>query len=126
MSNTFNEMKKALQNDELYNYAAVSDEYMDYVNCRYGDAADRLIKQYEDLYIEPSTQCGRGGVFATYTVDGVIYRTNWDFECECESIDEMILDCDSEEEFINALCSYIEGKLEDAEPDDDEEDEEDE
>ena len=38
MSNTFNEMKKALQNDELYDYAAMSDEYGDYVNCCYGDA----------------------------------------------------------------------------------------
>lgn len=121
MSNTFNEMKKALENDEIYGYyACESDEYMDYVNCCYYEATNKLAEKYEDLFIEPSTQCGMGGVFATYTVDGVIYRVNWDYESECASIDEIIMECNNKEQFINSLCSYIEGMLEDAEPDDEE------
>lgn len=118
MSNMIKKMQKAY--DRIDNYFCESDEFMDYIDCCYGEATEKLSEKYTDLYIEPSTQCGRGGVFATYTVDGVIYRVNWDYESECECIDDYVLNCNSEEEFINSLVGYIEGHLEDAEPDDEE------
>ena len=121
MANTFREMKKAwakgLIDDLVYDSA-----YSDYIDNCYCTATERLAEQYPELYIEPSIQCGRGGVFASYTIDGVTYRTNWDYEGECESIGEMVDECDTEDEFINCLVGYLSSQLEDAESDEDEED----
>ena len=84
---TFNEMKKYRAKHPECNLCYDSP-YSDYIAGLYGDAESVLAETYQDLYIEPSVQCGRGGVFASFVCDGTYYRTNWDFESECETLAE--------------------------------------
>lgn len=110
----FKRMKKYLNTDRdcTLCYDSPYSEYMDGL---YFEAISKLADTYEELFIEPSIQCGMGGVFATFVIDGRTYETHWDFECECETLEEMAMECETEEELINAIKGYIESHLEDAE-----------
>lgn len=119
----FTEMKNYIkEHDDVY--LAYDSPYSDYIDELYGSALSSLSEKYEDLLVEPSIQCGRGGVFASFTHEEKQYSTNWDYEDECEAIDELAQECETEEEFMNALYAYIEGQLEFAHPEYDDEDEE--
>lgn len=114
----FSKMKKQLNAGEIENLCYDS-EYSEYIDSLYGQATDKLNSDYSELYIEPSVQAGRGGVFAWYEADGVTYRTHWDYESECEAIEDMIADCKNDKELVDAIARYIDSHLEDAEPSDD-------
>lgn len=111
---TFNSLKQKLANGAFDNYIAYDSEYSDFIDALYNDAVAKLEKEYKDLYIEPSIQNGRGSVFASYDVDGETYRCNWNYEYECEAIEEYIAESNNEEEFVNHMYNYLKGKLEDA------------
>ena len=120
----FKRMKKYLANDPECDLC-YNSPFSDYIDSLYYYATKRLEKDYDNLFIEPSVQCGMGGVFASFTVDGVLYQTNWDYECECEIIAEYAMEAKSEEALINCIYEYVKSQLVDAEPLD-EEDEDDE
>lgn len=128
MSN-FKAMKKYLKKNEGCDLCYDSP-FSDYIDNLYVTATFKLDERFTDLSIEPSTQCGMGGVFATYVYEGKTYETHWDYEGECESIMEFIEECNSEEELIECIKNYLENKLSEAElceyDEDDEEYEEDE
>ena len=111
---TFNSLKQKLADGAFDNYVAYDSEYSDFIDALYNDAVAKLEKEYKDLYIEPSIQNGRGSVFASYDVDGETYRCNWNYEYECEAIEEYIAESNNEEEFVNHMYNYLKGKLEDA------------
>lgn len=111
---TFNSLKQKLADGAFGNYVAYDSEYSDFIDALYNDAVAKLEKEYKDLYIEPSIQNGRGSVFASYDVDGETYRCNWNYEYECEAIEEYIAESNNEEEFVNHMYNYLKGKLEDA------------
>ena len=120
---TFKKMKKYLakQNDTTLAY---DSPFSDYIDGLYAEAVEKLSEQYEGLYIEPSIQCGMGGVFASFRYEDVHYSTNWDFECECETIECLADEADTEEELINSIYEYLNDKLADATPEEDEDEEE--
>ena len=110
----FNKMKKYLSTDFDCDFCCDSP-FVDYINELYSDALAILSKDYNDLFVEASTQCGRGGVFAQYTVNGTTFEAHWDFQCECEAILEFAENAHTEEELIQSIASYIEGYLEESE-----------
>lgn len=117
----FSSMKTAAQSETIENIVYDSD-YTDYINLVYEDAVEALTSEFDNLEIEPSVQAGRGGVFASYDIEGERYEVNWDFEQECADIIELILDSDSEEQFKNNLIGYLRGHLENAQPSENESD----
>lgn len=121
MNETFNNAKAALLSGELDDLVYDSP-YSDYIDGLYSKAVEQLCENYYDLFIEPSIQAGCGGVFAQYEYAGVVYEARWDFECECERIDELFVECNTEQEVVNGIYAYIEAKLEDASPVDDDDD----
>lgn len=116
----FHEMKDYIKEKEDY-HLAYDSPFSDYIDKLYSDATAKLSEEYSDLFVEPSIQCGRGRVFATYVCDGVTYHTNWDFESECEAIFELASGSETEEEFCECIRSYLDSKLSDADIADDEE-----
>ena len=118
----FEAMKEYLKNDELDGQFGYDDKFSDYVNDIYCQASEKLCEITGDssIYIEPSIQCGCGGVFMS-TDHG---STNWDFESECDTLLEFAEDADTEEEFKNYIVNFLQGKYEDVMPEDEEEEDE--
>ena len=118
----FNEMKDYYEehNDSDLVWESPCNEY---INDLYARAVEELSEHYKNLFIEPSIQAGRGGNFATFERDGVIYTTNWSYEDECEIIQEYAEEADTEEELVHFIKRYIESHLKDVDPEDDEEEE---
>lgn len=110
----FQKMKTYLKTDRTCDLCIYSP-FSDYIDEVYSTAQERLLEVYEDLYIEPSTQGGAGIVFASYTVDGTVHRTNWDFQQECETIEKCACETNTEEEFIQSIVDFLNSRLEDAE-----------
>lgn len=122
----FEEMKKAIaeESGEIYDYQFAYDgPYADYVCGVYGEALEKVSKEVgDDLYVEPSIQCGVGRN-DMYSAKGTTY---WDFEAECDTLLEFAEEAETEEEFRDMIASYLMGKYEECEPEDDDDyDEED-
>ena len=118
----FEEMKAAIENDEIDGQFGYDDQYADYVNDVYGEAtAEASQRVGDDIFIEPSIQGGIGGVFMTCNKG----TTNWDFESECDILYEFAEESETEEEFKEKIIGFILGKYEDCYPEEDEDEEDD-
>ena len=120
----FEEMKAWLSSPEAGDYQfGYDDPYVDYLYGIYGDAEREVGEQMNDadIFIEPSVQSGMGGVFMTCKNGS----TSWDFESECETLAEYVMEAESKEELKNAIVGYLLGKYEDCVPEEDDDDDED-
>ena len=118
----FDEMKAAIENDEIDGQFGYDDQYADYVGSVYGEATAEASRRVgDDIFIEPSIQGGMGGVFMTCNKG----TTDWDFESECDTLYEFAEESESEEEFKEKIVGFILGKYEDCCPEEDEKDHED-
>lgn len=113
----FEEMKAWLQTPAAEDYQfGYDDPYADYLWGIYGDAEREVGEQMNDadIFIEPSIQGGMGGVFMTCKNGS----TSWDFESECETLAEYVMEAESEEELKNAIVGYLLSKYEECVPED--------
>lgn len=116
----FEEMKSWLQTPAAEDYQfGYDDPYADYLGGVYYDAIEEVGRQKNDadIFVEPSIQGGRGGVFMTCK-NGT---TSWDFESEGDMLIEFAEEAETEEEFKQAIVSFLLGKYEECVPEDDEE-----
>lgn len=120
----FEEMKEYLENGGDEGQFGYDDPYADYVNDIYMSAISELEVEMNDasIDIEPSIQGGMGRVDMQCKAGS----TYWDFETECEILAELAIESETEEEFKNAIKSFLRGKYEECEPEDDDDDEYDE
>ena len=119
----FENMKKYLQEYEERDICYDSP-FSEYIDDLYNEAVSNLSTRYKYLVVEPSIQAGDGGNFATFTYEGKGYEAYWDFATECEAITEHAMECQTEEELIKAIESYIEARLKNAKEVHDDESEE--
>lgn len=113
----FEEMKAAIENDEINGQFGYDDQYADYVSDVYGEAVEEASREVgDDIFVEPSIQSGRGGVFMTCNKG----TTDWDFESECDTLLEYATEAETEEEFRAMIKSFILSKYEDCFPEEDE------
>lgn len=106
--------------DNKPNYDSMSDEeIVESMNGAYQDAVELLSNQYDELFVEPSTQLGVGSVFAQFVgKDGVTYSTYWDYEDECQYLISLFMEGNTHDDNTRKISEYIKSHLEDAEPSD--------
>lgn len=120
----FEEMKAWLQTPAAEDYQfGYDDPYADYLGGVYYEAIEEVGRQKNDadIFVEPSIQGGRGGVFMTCK-NGT---TSWDFESECDMMIEFAEEAETEEEFKQSIVGFLLGKYDECVPEDEDGDLED-
>ena len=122
MRKEFNEAKRLAEEGNLEVQVGYDDDYS-FVAYAIECAIESLQEDYgEDLEMAPSIQAGVGmnEVFASD------FRASWDFEYECERLEELLVESDSVEEYVNSVISmyhmFVENNIEYYDEDDDYED----
>lgn len=107
----FAELQEYAEDYDGYDLISYDSDYSDYISDLYNTATDKLESEFKNLFIEPSIQGTAGSVFAWYEKDGQKYEAEWNFEDECEFLDEIILSSTSEKNYINKIMNYLRKKL---------------
>lgn len=113
----FTQMRQAVLNGEIDNLVYDS-KYSNYIYSLYSAAIDELEMYYPELFVESVIPGDIGSVVATYVKDGVTYKTDWDYEDECEFIEDSIQMYSTPIAVVEAIAEFVDSRLKDAEPDD--------
>lgn len=65
-----------------------------------------------NIWIEPSVQGGMGGVWFYSNEDDMTLVSNYDYQTFVDSIREICMECETEDDFVNKFDAYIGGILE--------------
>lgn len=100
----FDELRKSIKDDEDFDFEEWEEQNL--------YELEQKVYDDFDIWIEPSTQCGMGGIWIYSNEDDETIVAGYDYQTFVQCIEDIALKCNTDEEFISEFKQYIRGLIE--------------